>query len=448
MFVAAGTGNWVAAIFHLGTHAFFKACLFLGAGSVMHGMEHGGSTHAGRHHDDGRPAQAHADHADHVHDLVPRDRRHLPVRRASSRRTRSSAARGASHPPGWPAWYGKVLWGGLLLAALGTAFYMWRLYFLVFSGEERSEEAKHAHESPRVDDGRRSSSSRSSRRSSASSACRTSTALHLPAFTHALVELARAERRRTTWYDSPDRRSRAGRSRRTPSDATTLVADGHRARRRRARHRPRVDVLRPRPVADRRPGSSTARSPAAYDASKHKLWFDEIYDAIIVRPFRVVARGLLRDRRSLHHRHGRGQRHGVRRRAVRPAVAVVPERSGPALPRRRRRRRRARCSSSPTAIASRRSSYAINGDQLKLHAEPGAGVVGASAKLALGPRRRRTARRTRTRPARAAPTSTIRAGDVGAQRHAVHRRSRSRTTIASSRSPGRSSRRYRRRDGG
>ena len=81
MFVAAGTGNWTAAIFHLGTHAFFKACLFLGAGSVMHGMEHGGSQTPGRHHDDGRPAQAHADHADHVHDLVPRDRRHLPVRR-------------------------------------------------------------------------------------------------------------------------------------------------------------------------------------------------------------------------------------------------------------------------------------------------------------------------------------------------------------------------------
>ena len=34
------------------------------------------------------------------------------------------------------------------LAALGTAFYMWRLYFLVFGGNERSEEAKHAHESP------------------------------------------------------------------------------------------------------------------------------------------------------------------------------------------------------------------------------------------------------------------------------------------------------------
>src|SRR5262249_32288147 len=43
---------------------------------------------------------------------------------------------------------GWFLWGGLLLAALGTAFYMWRLYFLVFAGESRSEPARHAHESP------------------------------------------------------------------------------------------------------------------------------------------------------------------------------------------------------------------------------------------------------------------------------------------------------------
>src|SRR4029077_4757217 len=43
MFVAAGTGNYTAAIFQLGTHAFFRACLSLGAGSVMHGREHGAS---------------------------------------------------------------------------------------------------------------------------------------------------------------------------------------------------------------------------------------------------------------------------------------------------------------------------------------------------------------------------------------------------------------------
>ncbi len=38
MFMALGTGNWIAAIFHLMTHAFFKALLFLGAGSVIHAL--------------------------------------------------------------------------------------------------------------------------------------------------------------------------------------------------------------------------------------------------------------------------------------------------------------------------------------------------------------------------------------------------------------------------
>ena len=41
MFAALGIGAYVAAIFHLLTHAFFKALLFLGSGSVIHGMEHG-----------------------------------------------------------------------------------------------------------------------------------------------------------------------------------------------------------------------------------------------------------------------------------------------------------------------------------------------------------------------------------------------------------------------
>ena len=40
MFVAVGSGLYVAAIFHMITHAFFKALLFLGAGSVIHGMHH------------------------------------------------------------------------------------------------------------------------------------------------------------------------------------------------------------------------------------------------------------------------------------------------------------------------------------------------------------------------------------------------------------------------
>ncbi len=142
MFVAAGTGNWVAAIFHLGTHAFFKAGLFLGAGSVMHGM--GGSG-----------------------DITQMGglRKHMQTTRVtfwiycvaiagvplfSGFFSKDEILAGAFfvHPPGWPAFYGKVLWAALSVAALGTAFYMWRLYFLVFSGEERSEAARHAHESP------------------------------------------------------------------------------------------------------------------------------------------------------------------------------------------------------------------------------------------------------------------------------------------------------------
>ena len=57
MALALGTGAWVAAIFHLMTHAFFKGLLFLGCGSVIHGM-HERAGHA----EDGRPAQVHADH--------------------------------------------------------------------------------------------------------------------------------------------------------------------------------------------------------------------------------------------------------------------------------------------------------------------------------------------------------------------------------------------------
>jgi NADH-quinone oxidoreductase subunit L len=40
MFLAVGSGAYVAAIFHMITHAFFKALLFLGSGSVIHGMHH------------------------------------------------------------------------------------------------------------------------------------------------------------------------------------------------------------------------------------------------------------------------------------------------------------------------------------------------------------------------------------------------------------------------
>ena len=55
MVAALGTGAYMAGLFHLITHAFFKGLLFLGSGSVIHGVEHGFHhvhDHAGGHADD------------------------------------------------------------------------------------------------------------------------------------------------------------------------------------------------------------------------------------------------------------------------------------------------------------------------------------------------------------------------------------------------------------
>jgi len=143
MFVGVGTGNWTGAIFHLGTHAFFKAGLFLGAGSVMHGMEGSGDIR-----------------------IMGGLKKYLPWTRlcfliyclaiagfplTSGFFSKDSILAGAwaAQHEGWPAHYGQVLWGTLLVAALGTAFYMWRLYFLVFEGPYRGQaQVAHPHESP------------------------------------------------------------------------------------------------------------------------------------------------------------------------------------------------------------------------------------------------------------------------------------------------------------
>ena len=76
MFLAVGSGAYVAAIFHMITHAFFKALLFLGAGSVIHGM-----------HDEqdmrrmGGLRKFMPITAVHVHRRLAGDRRHPAVRR-------------------------------------------------------------------------------------------------------------------------------------------------------------------------------------------------------------------------------------------------------------------------------------------------------------------------------------------------------------------------------
>ncbi|MGD0309106.1 MAG: NADH-quinone oxidoreductase subunit L [Acidobacteriota bacterium] len=136
MFFAAGVGAFSAGIFHLVTHAFFKALLFLGAGSVIHAI--GGEQ-----------------------DLMRMGglRKFTPTTHA----TMLIAALAISGIPPfagffskdeilWSAWVGghPIVWiVGLATAGL-TSFYMFRLIFLAFYGSERFPEnaRQHPHESP------------------------------------------------------------------------------------------------------------------------------------------------------------------------------------------------------------------------------------------------------------------------------------------------------------
>src|SRR5690606_6672188 len=130
--------------FHLITHAFFKAGLFLAAGSVMHAMSGSGDiTKMGG-----------------LRKLLPWTHLSfiiyclaiagiLPFAGFFSKDEILAGAFGAN-AQGWAMLYGEFLWAALSIAALGTAFYMFRLYFLVFSGKNRADEETqaHIHESP------------------------------------------------------------------------------------------------------------------------------------------------------------------------------------------------------------------------------------------------------------------------------------------------------------
>jgi NADH-quinone oxidoreductase subunit L len=140
MFIGVGCGAWWAGVLHLVTHAFFKGCLFLGAGSVMHGM--GDET-------DIRKMGGLARHMPHTHwtflvatiaatGIVP----------LSGYWSKDAILGSAlfSHNPIWHE-VGPIAYAIGSLAALGTAFYMTRLYWLTFQGKERTHAAEHAHES-------------------------------------------------------------------------------------------------------------------------------------------------------------------------------------------------------------------------------------------------------------------------------------------------------------
>jgi NADH-quinone oxidoreductase subunit L len=138
MFLACGVGAYAAGIFHLMTHAFFKALLFLGAGSVIHGM--GG-----------------------IQDITKMGglRRYMPWTFA----TFLIGTLAIAGVPGFAGFFskdmilaavwsspnfGKLLWAVGVIVAGFTSFYMFRLLILTFIGNPRytHHDVHHVHESP------------------------------------------------------------------------------------------------------------------------------------------------------------------------------------------------------------------------------------------------------------------------------------------------------------
>ena len=181
MIAALGMGAWVAAVFHLIAHAFFKALLFMGSGSIIHGVEHGMHSAHEQHekaakadqilgdHPAGEPV-LHADH-DQGHDdedpqepeMDPQDMFNMGGLRKKMPVTFWTFLIGGLALSGFPiitagfwskdeilgaAWshYALVFWM-LVFAAFLTAFYTMRQISLTFFGKPRTDAADHAHES-------------------------------------------------------------------------------------------------------------------------------------------------------------------------------------------------------------------------------------------------------------------------------------------------------------
>ena len=159
MFMAAGVGAFFVSIFHVVTHAFFKACLFLGSGSVIHGMEE--VEHSLEH--EGHDVEA----------FDPQDMRTmggLKEYMPSTSTTYLLATLAISGIPLTAGFFSKdeilfkafefgylgghgyawAVWGVGVVTALLTAFYMMRSYVLTFEGEPRwtAPDRHQPHESP------------------------------------------------------------------------------------------------------------------------------------------------------------------------------------------------------------------------------------------------------------------------------------------------------------
>ncbi len=135
MFLACGVGAFAAGIFHLVTHAFFKALLFLGAGSVMHGM-------AGEL--DMRKMGA-------LKSKMPWTYRTFLIGTLALAGIFPFAGFFSKDEILWEALQqNSVLWAGGAIGAFMTAFYMFRAVFMTFHGESRVDGHVHVHESPSI----------------------------------------------------------------------------------------------------------------------------------------------------------------------------------------------------------------------------------------------------------------------------------------------------------
>ncbi len=156
MVAAVGMGAFVAGMFHLVTHAFFKALLFLSAGSVIQGLERGEHHIA---HDSRLKKQSKG----HGHDFDPQDMRNMGGVKDRMRTTFWVYLIGAVALAGVPPLAGfwskdeilaeanqlnLTVYVLLSVAAVFTAFYMTRQMLMVFFGKPRSLAAEHAEESP------------------------------------------------------------------------------------------------------------------------------------------------------------------------------------------------------------------------------------------------------------------------------------------------------------
>ncbi|MEX2608964.1 MAG: NADH-quinone oxidoreductase subunit L [Gemmatimonadota bacterium] len=155
MFIGVGVGAYAAGVFHLMTHAFFKALLFLGAGAVIHSMHH--AYHATHSHEDAQDMR----NMGGLRRYMPKTWIFMWIATLAIAGVWPFAGFFSKDEIIWQTaaravgpfepWF-RVFWVMALVAAILTAFYMTRLMVMTFHGENRTGETerKHLHEVPPV----------------------------------------------------------------------------------------------------------------------------------------------------------------------------------------------------------------------------------------------------------------------------------------------------------